>query len=207
MANCRLTDATLEACDLRGRRVVDIGCGDGAYTIGLFDRAQPLSVHGVDPAPNAIEAARQRAGALPVTFSVGSAYDLPFENDSFDLAHVRGVLHHLDNPALALREAFRVAPRAIVLEPNGYNLGLKLIERLSRYHRQHREKSYAPRALDRWVREVGARPVARQFVGLVPFFCPDWVARALKAVEPAVEGLPLVNRIACAVYILVARRA
>jgi hypothetical protein len=38
-------------------------------------------------------------------------------------------------------------------------------------------------------------------------FCPDWMARVLKFAEPAIERLPLVNRMLCAVYVFHARRA
>jgi hypothetical protein len=41
----------------------------------------------------------------------------------------------------------------------------------------------------------------------VPMFCPDWMARVLKFAEPAIERLPLVNRMLCAVYVFQARRA
>jgi hypothetical protein len=38
-------------------------------------------------------------------------------------------------------------------------------------------------------------------------FCPDWLARLLKAIEPPIERLPLINRIFCSVYVFQARRA
>ena len=37
-------------------------------------------------------------------------------------------------------------------------------------------------------------------------FCPDWVARAAKAMEPIVEGAPALGMAGCAVYTIVARR-
>ena len=41
----------------------------------------------------------------------------------------------------------------------------------------------------------------RLFAGLVPMFCPDWMARVTKRIEPLVERLPLVRNIGCAVYV------
>ncbi len=38
IANKRLSDVTLENVDLQDKTVLDIGCGDGVYTIELFDR-------------------------------------------------------------------------------------------------------------------------------------------------------------------------
>jgi SAM-dependent methyltransferase len=202
LANRRLSDAALELLDFRGRRVVDVGCGDGAYTMELFDRGGPATMHGIDPAGEAIRVARGRAPQAPVTFAIGSADALPYSKDQFDVAHLRGVLHHMDTPVEALREALRVAPALIVIEPNGYNPGLKLLERFSRYHIEHGEKSYAPAALDRWVTQVGGRVQSRAYAGVVPFFCPDWMARLLKLVEPVVERLPIIRSLVCAVYVL-----
>jgi hypothetical protein len=94
----------------------------------------------------------------------------------------------------------------VVIEPNGFNPGLKVIERCSKYHIEHGEKSYAPRTLDRWISELRGRVIARQFVGLVPFFAPDWMARAMKRAEPGLEQLPVLRALGCAVYVFTATR-
>ena len=205
LANSRLTDAALMITDFRGKRVLDIGCGDGTYTLELFDRGRPASMHGVDPSHEAIRVARQKIGHRQITFGVYSAA-LPYEANSFDIAHLRGVLHHIEKPINALLQAFRVAPTLVVIEPNGYNPILKCLERFSSYHIEHNERSYTPSTLERWINRIGGRVYTRRYVGLVPFFCPDWLARLLKSIEPVVERLPLINSLACAVYVFVAIR-
>ena len=207
LANRRLTAATLDLVDLGGKRVVDIGCGDGSYTVDLFDHGHPAMMQGIDPASEAIDNARDKIGQRSnLDFAAHSAYQIPAADNSFDVAHLRGVLHHLDRPADAMREAFRLAPTLVVIEPNGYNPMVKLLERFSAYHIDHDEKSYAPRQLERWVNELGGQVVQRQWVGLVPFFCPDWFARAMKGIEPAVEKTPLLRSFTCGVYAFLARR-
>lgn len=206
LANQRLTEATLAIADFRGKRVLDIGCGDGTYTIELFDRAQPASMHGTDLAHEAIRVAWQKVGIRPIAFEVSGAYALPFDADSFDIAYLRAVLHHMDKPVVALREALRVAPTAVVIEPNGYNPVLKVLERVSLYHVAHHEKSYSPARLERWIQQVGGTVCARCYAGLVPFFCPDWFAKLMKRLEPAVERMPLLNALGCAVCVFLVRR-
>ena len=201
LAYRKQTEASLAVADFRDRRVLDIGCGDGAATLELLDVAAPALVEGIDPAPAAIEAARRRDAGGTVAFRVGSAYELPYPPGMFDVAILRGVLHHLDDPERALGEALRVAPRVVVVEPNGFNPGLKLLERVSSYHVEHGEKSYSPRKLDRWSRSLGGRVERRVFAGFVPMFAPDLVAQAMKRVEPLVEGVPLVRSVACAAYV------
>lgn len=207
LANRRLTSAALAAADFAGKRVLDVGCGDGTYTMDLLREGSPASIYGFDPAREAIALAAQKGAGKPVTFAAHDAYSVPLPDDSFDIAHLRGVLHHLERPIDALREALRLAPILIVLEPNGYNPILKCIEKLSRYHREHGEKSYSPASLDRWVEGLGAAVRRRRWVGLVPFFCPDAVARGLKLLEPALERMPLLRSAGCAVYVQVAQRA
>lgn len=206
MANDRLTAATLALADFRGRRVLDIGCGDGTYTVELHDRGQPSCLCGIDPAPSAIEAARKKAVGRAIEFRVGSAYELPDTTERFDIAYLRGVLHHLDRPADALREALRVADKIIVVEPNGYSPILKLLEWGSRYHREHGEKSYPPHRLRKWIADLGGKVTADVFVGLVPFFAPNAIARLAKTIEPAVEATPLLRSVGCAVYVFAATR-
>ena len=207
LATQRSTDAILATGCLRSRSVVDVGCGDGFYTIRFWDLAQPKSVVGVDPAGHAIAVANTNKGNRSIKFLVGDAHQLPFPDNSFDLALVQSILHHDDNPRSVIREAFRVAPEVLVHEPNGNNPGLKIIERISRYHLEHNEKSFTSNRLRRWIEENGGVIAYQRFAGFVPMFCPSVVARAMKAVEPFVEALPLLNSLGCAVTVIVARRS
>ena len=208
LANARMTRAVLTAATFDGARVIDIGCGDGTYTHELAELARPAQVHGVDPAREAIEVARASGGqGRCVTFEVAGAYALPHDPDAFDVAVLRGVLHHVGRPLDALREALRVAPTVVIVEPNGLNPGLRVLERFSPYHVEHGERSDAPGRLDRWVVALGARVVWRQWVGFVPMFAPDPYARIAKRVEAWLERLPAVRNLACAQYVFTASRA
>lgn len=207
LANARISDAVLAAAHFDGARVIDIGCGDGTYTREIASLARPALVHGVDPAASAIDVAHAASqDEALLSFGVASADELPHTADEFDVAILRGVLHHVHRPYDAIAEALRVSQTLVVLEPNGLNPGLKLLERYSRYHVQHEERSYAPRRLDGWVAAAGGRVVRRQWVGFVPMFAPDGYARTAKRVEPMLEGAPGLRRLTCAQYILTASR-
>lgn len=204
LANKRLTDAALGSFGFKDKNVLDVGCGDGTYTFELYDRGGPRAMVGVDPAASAVSLANKKIEKRSIQFVVHSAEKLPFADRSFDLAHLRGVLHHMDNPAAGVQEALRAARTIIIIEPNGYNPVLKAIERLSGYHLKHKERSFAPRQIDNWVKQYGGRVVKRSYAGLVPFFCPVPMARLLKLIEPVVERVPGLRRLVCAVYISVA---
>ncbi|MDQ6911163.1 MAG: class I SAM-dependent methyltransferase [Actinomycetota bacterium] len=206
LANRRITDVTLDIADLRRKRVLDIGCGDGMFTQELVELGESVTVHGVDPAVAALAVARSKVHDPRLQFVVSSAYHLPYPDDCFDAAHLRGVLHHMNDPIQALREALRVAGVVVVIEPNGYNPGLKVLERCSRYHVEHGEKSYAPWRLERWIGDLGARIERRTWAGLVPMFSPDWCAKAMKRLEPVVEQVPVLRAGVCAVFAFTAIR-
>ncbi|MFE6281605.1 class I SAM-dependent methyltransferase [Streptomyces sp. NPDC057877] len=57
------------------RRVLDIGCGTGAFALLLADRG--LEVVGVDPARASLDVARRKTGAERVRWLDGDATDLP----------------------------------------------------------------------------------------------------------------------------------
>ena len=198
LANDRLTDATLDLVPLAGRSLVDVGCGDGTYTADLARRGGPSQVVGVDPSPRAVEVASRRHPEL--RFEVGDAGWLESTAERFDVAVARGVLHHADDPPRLVRGIGRVAEIVVVIEPNGWNPVLKVIERGSAYHRAHGERSWRSSVIDGWLREAGFRPAARTWAGLVPFFCPAPAARLLKALEPLVESAGPLGRPALAVY-------
>jgi SAM-dependent methyltransferase len=206
LATRRSHDIIVEAADLHGRSVIDLGCGDGYYTLQIWEHARPRRMVAVDAAGNAVASASRRRTTEQVEFVVADVHRVPFPDNSFDVALVQSILHHDDDPRDVIREAFRVAPHIVIHEPNGNNLGLKLIERVSAYHREHGEKSYRPVQMERWVREAGGEMVSLRFAGFVPMFCSDLVARTMKRLEPLVESLPLLRSQGCAVYVMVARR-
>jgi SAM-dependent methyltransferase len=201
LANRRLTDLTRSMVSLAGRRVIDVGCGDGTYAYELFTSCAPALLVGVDAAAEAIALATRRyAESAPrLRFEAHDVYGLPYAPRSFDVAIVRGLLHHVTDAPRALAHISSLADEICVIEPNGYNPVLKLIERLSPYHRAHGERSYAPPRLRRWIRDLGGTIEQEAYAGLVPFFCPDWMAIVLKACEPLVEAAPILRQATCAV--------
>ena len=71
---------------MRGKRVLDLGCGDGRFAIGVAPLA--ATVVGIDPDPEAIAAARKnarQAGLRNVRFAVGAAQRLPYPAGVFDV--------------------------------------------------------------------------------------------------------------------------
>jgi SAM-dependent methyltransferase len=102
-----------------GKRVLDVGCGEGAT---LFHLGQPEGAVGIDLFEEKLSFARTRLPAC--RFVTASCESMPFDPGSFDHVLVRDVVHHLDEPERMVDECRRVlAPggRIDVLEPCRYN--------------------------------------------------------------------------------------
>jgi 2-polyprenyl-3-methyl-5-hydroxy-6-metoxy-1,4-benzoquinol methylase len=208
-SNSRSTRAIAEAADLAGSTIIDIGCGDGTFTIELAG-CGALHVLGIEPAAGAVERATTAAraderGLTNISFEVGNVYDLRTDLPPADYAVMRGVLHHLPDPAQAVAAISRHCKRLVILEPNGMNPVLKIIERVSRYHIDHEEQSFLPTTIDRWVTAANGIIEYRKFLNFVPLFSPDMIARTLKLVEPLVEATPGIRVFSTGQYLLRAR--
>ena len=71
---------------VRGKRVLDLGCGDGRFALGVAPVAS--SVEGLDPDPESIAAAKKharQARATNLRFAVGAAQRLPYRDATFDV--------------------------------------------------------------------------------------------------------------------------
>jgi SAM-dependent methyltransferase len=92
--------------DLRGRRVLDVGCGTGRLSNALAER-EACRVWGVDSSPEMLEVARGQARSGVTRFRLAEAEALPFRPGWFERVVMRLVVHLVDR-RLALAEARRV---------------------------------------------------------------------------------------------------
>ena len=92
-----------------GKRVLEVGCGNGATTAMLLEHLRPSEHVGVDPAQGLIDRAVARYADRPeVSFALGNASDTGQEAGVFDVVVVHTVFSHLADPDKALHEALRV---------------------------------------------------------------------------------------------------
>ena len=96
-----------------GLRWIDLCCGSGVLTEALLDCASPASIAGVDASSQQIEFARRHRAAANVTYKVGNAMSIPFDDASFDFAVCGLGLNFLPDPSRALDEFRRI------VRPNG----------------------------------------------------------------------------------------
>jgi SAM-dependent methyltransferase len=107
----------VELGDLRGRRVLDVGCGTGRLAIVLAER-HGARVWGIDPSAEMLDVARSKQPAIG--WKLASADALPFRDAWFERAVTALVVHHLERP-VAFREIRRVLSddgRFVISTPN-----------------------------------------------------------------------------------------
>ena len=191
---------------VRGKRVLDYCCGNGAWAIWLAESG--AEVVGIDISPVSVDNARAEAARRGVgekaTFSVMDAEATKFEDNFFDFAVVNGVLHHLD-----LQKSYRELAR--ILKPDGQVIATEALKHNPLFHLY---RKLTPHLRSEWEvahilgkHDIGAAKtfyqdvkVARFFhlatLGAVPFrntpvFGP--LRRGLEAVDAALLSLPVLK--------------
>jgi len=94
--------------DWPGKDVLDLGCAGGFMAEALTVRG--ATVTGIDPADQAVDAARAHANAhgRRITYDIGVGEALPYEDAAFDAVVCVDVLEHVQDLAMVLDEAARV---------------------------------------------------------------------------------------------------
>ncbi len=97
----------------RPESILEIGCGDGYLLDYMRRKLNPgLIAAGMEPGIIEIRTKYGLAGSFQAVG--GSIYDLPFDDDAFDLVMVPEVFEHLADPDRGLQEAVRVARRYVM---------------------------------------------------------------------------------------------
>ena len=104
----------------KGMKVLEVGCGSGAYTTYVARAVGPEgTVYALDIQPGMLEQLKKKL-ARPENADIrnvrpveASAYDIPLEDGSLDLAYTIAVLQEIPDRAKALAEIRRV------LKPGG----------------------------------------------------------------------------------------
>ena len=106
--------SNLDKIDFNGKRVLEIGLGQGADSEQIARRGAVFS--GADLTDEAVKRTRMRFSLNDLSFERierASALDLPFDDNSFDIVFSHGVLHHIPEIGAAQKEISRL------LKPDG----------------------------------------------------------------------------------------
>ena len=94
----------------KGKKILDMGCGSGRFTLAFAKLGTKLSV-GVDLGDGGLKIGKSIAKKNKIKnikFYKSNVLKLPFKNNSFDFIFCKGVLHHTGNTYRGLSELKRV---------------------------------------------------------------------------------------------------
>ncbi len=167
---------------------LDLGTGTGR----MLELIAPFAGRavGVDQSPAMLGLARARveaAGLRHVSLRQGDIYAVPVERDSYDLVLVHQVLHYLDDPARALREAART------LRPGGRLIVIDFAphaEEFLRNDHAHRRLGFALEEVESFLRDAGLEVVTHQLLAPAPgeagkLTVSLWLARDRRVISDA----------------------
>jgi 2-polyprenyl-3-methyl-5-hydroxy-6-metoxy-1,4-benzoquinol methylase len=109
--------------DVQGLRVLEIGCGLGAFANYLAEAG--ATVVAADFSPAAVAYASRLLAPRGGTAVVADVQDLPFEDGAFDLVISLDTLEHVPRPSVGLAELVRVTRpggRLVITTPNYLSL-------------------------------------------------------------------------------------
>ncbi len=159
LRSLHVPDAAVEAAveaavgDQPLQALLDLGTGTGR----MLERLAPKAARavGVDASHAMLAVARanlEKAGLSRVELRQGDIYALPFARGSFDLIIIHQVLHFLDDPARALREA------AAMLSPGGRLILVDFAPHEMEFLRAehaHRRLGFTQEQITAWLSEAG----------------------------------------------------
>lgn len=106
----------LQSLEVRGKHVIDFGCGTGRYVRNLIDLGA-ASITGIDQSQSMLAIAKEKVGAtLKTRFIYSSIEALPLEDASYDVGICNLTLSYSTNLKRAVGEMCRVLrPHATLL--------------------------------------------------------------------------------------------
>lgn len=138
------------------RALLDVGTGTGRI-IELFGR-DAERITGVDLSPAMLSVARANLAARGMTraqLRQGDIYALPVQPNTYDLVVLHQVLHYLEEPGRAIREAARaLAPGGRLLIVDFAPHGLEFL----RDDHAHRRLGFSGNVVEQWMTAAGLEP-------------------------------------------------
>ncbi len=95
-------------------RILDVGCSHGGWTLFLRKKTSQETI-GIDVYSKYIDILNNRYASEDVSFTSGNIQNIPYDNDSFNLAFANGVVQYVEDITKALKELHRVTDQYVLI--------------------------------------------------------------------------------------------
>ena len=173
---------------LRGRTVLDVGCGTGEDAFYLSQIAKKVHAFDIEKSDMWKDFASSK-----LSFSVANAYKIPFEDNSFNGVFLKDVLHHVSQPEKVLQEIKRVAKKGsyiLIIEGNRYNPIFYIHMTKMRGH-EHLARNVFMKLIKKYFRNAEFFQFESHYIPFLPY--PLYVVIE-GAIEASFTYVPLLNR-------------
>lgn len=95
-------------CDIKGKSVLDIGCGGGIYSKALAEMGAS-HITALDFSKKILSAAKVNLQTYKnIDFKLGNASQTELPSEQYDIVLIRAVIHHLEDIEPSFKEIFRL---------------------------------------------------------------------------------------------------
>ncbi|MCX8128405.1 MAG: class I SAM-dependent methyltransferase [Synergistetes bacterium] len=144
-----------------GKEALDVGAGTGFITEGLVTKG--LKVVAMDQSKAMLEKMRSKFSNFDkVIYVIGGAESIPFLDSSFDYIFANMCLHHVEDPAKAIREMARVLKpggKLVITDLDEHNFTFLKEEHHDRWMGFKREE------VKKWFLDAGLKDVFVEGIG------------------------------------------
>ncbi|HEB35672.1 hypothetical protein LCGC14_0699820 [marine sediment metagenome] len=137
--------------------ILDVGCGNGFFT-HYFEGFYTTYALDFSRAMLKNNSSKKKI--------CGSATQLPFGDDSFDIAFCSNLLHHLEEPEVAILEMKRVSREYVVLSEPNRNNPLMFMFGLIKKEEQGTLR-FSLRYMQRLIKRAGLRLISASNIGII----------------------------------------
>ena len=152
---------------VKARRTLEVGCGTGHWLTLLGECGFRC---GLDYSAGMLSKARQKDRYLRLV--QGTAMQLPFDSNIFDLVFCINAIHHFPDPAVFIQEAHRILKKgrllAIVgMDPLAEPDRWYLYDYFPDTYKTDRQRYPSGEMIQRWMKEAGFAMCERQSAGYI----------------------------------------
>lgn len=113
LCDTNLAEWIVEKLNAYGTSIIDVGCGNGFMLDYYKERFKKIAA--IDPNERLITSIVQHNKEVNVEIKKAAAENIPYEDNSFDIAFSKSSLHHFEDLRLGLLEMERVARKAVAV--------------------------------------------------------------------------------------------